>query len=61
MRRELPQGGPIIVSQRDYHLIERMLENPPGPNAALRKAAERYKKEVKDAEEEEEGRSPGHD
>lgn len=35
---------PIVLSERDAKKVLDMIENPPKPNAALRKAAKRFKK-----------------
>jgi hypothetical protein len=35
---------PIELSERDAKKVLEMLENPPKPNAALRRAAKRFKK-----------------
>ena len=36
------------LSRRDRDIFLKMLEEPPEPNEALRKAAEEYKKRIKD-------------
>lgn len=35
---------PIKLSERDARKVLEMIENPPKPNAALRRAAKRYRK-----------------
>ena len=35
---------PIVLSERDALKVLDMIENPPKPNAALRRAAKRFKK-----------------
>ncbi len=35
---------PIVLSERDARKVVDMIENPPKPNAALRRAAKRYRK-----------------
>jgi hypothetical protein len=42
---EFPEDEPPIeLSERDAKKLLEMLENPPEPNAALRRAAKRFKK-----------------
>ena len=38
------EDGPLELSERDARKILELIENPPKPNAAARKAAKRYRK-----------------
>jgi uncharacterized protein (DUF1778 family) len=39
------EKGPLELSERDAHKILNLMDNPPKPNAAARKAAKRYRKQ----------------
>lgn len=39
---------PIELSERDARKLLEIIENPPEPNAALRRAFQRYKEQFKD-------------
>ena len=39
-----PEAKPIVLTEREGQQILDMIENPPKPNAALRRAAKRYRK-----------------
>jgi len=44
----LKENSVRILSDRDRDIFLKMLDEPPEPNEALKKAAEEYKKRIKD-------------
>ncbi|MGO8746443.1 MAG: antitoxin AF2212-like protein [Thermoguttaceae bacterium] len=42
---EFPEEKTIVLSDRDRDLFLQLLESPPPPNAALRKAVSEYRKQ----------------
>jgi uncharacterized protein (DUF1778 family) len=40
----MKEFGAIVLSAKDYAALMENLENPPAPNAALKRAAARHKK-----------------
>ena len=43
-KRAISEFGPLVLSPKDYAVLMDSLENPPEPNAELKRGMTRYKK-----------------